>query len=77
LDVLTTGITASHRGHVSVVKEIIAELEKVFGKSIPLEDIERECELRGVTKDKAEEIIQKMSREGELYSPKHGIITRM
>ena len=76
IDTLTTGITASQRNHVSTVKEIINELEKVFGKQIPQEDIERECEMRGVTKDKIEEILEKMKRAGDIYSPRHGIISK-
>ena len=77
IDTLTTGITASHRSNVSIIKEVISELEKVFGKAIPVEDIERECELRGVSKEKTEEIMQKMSRDGAIYSPRHGIISKM
>ena len=77
IDTLTTGITASQRSHVTVVKEVISELEKVFGKSIPLEDVERECELRGVDKDKTNEIIEKLKKSGDIYSPRHGVVSRI
>jgi replicative DNA helicase Mcm len=77
IDVLSTGITASQRNHVSTVKEVINELEKVFGKSISLEDIERECALRGVEKDKTNDIIEKLRKSGDIYSPKHGVISKI
>ncbi|MBN1792371.1 minichromosome maintenance protein MCM [Candidatus Woesearchaeota archaeon] len=77
IDTLTTGITASHRNHVVTVKEVINELERVFGKVIPLEDVERECELRGVDKDKTNEVIEKLKKSGDIYSPKHGVIAKI
>lgn len=77
IDTLTTGITASARNHVATVKDTINELEKVFGKNIPQEDIERECEIRGVTKDKTAEILEKLRKTGDIYSPRHGIISKI
>jgi replicative DNA helicase Mcm len=77
IDVLTTGITASQRNYVATVKEIINELEKVFGKNIPLEDLERECELKGVDKDRTNEIVEKLRKSGDIYSPKHGFVSKI
>lgn len=77
IDTLTTGITSSHRNNVSTVKQIINELENVFGKSIPVEDVERECELKGVDKEKTNEILEKLKKSGDIYSPRHGVISKI
>jgi DNA replicative helicase MCM subunit Mcm2 (Cdc46/Mcm family) len=60
-----------------IVRDIIGELEKVLGKEIPVEDILREAELKGVDREKIEEIIEKLKRTGDLFSPRHGIISRI
>ncbi|MBN2052155.1 minichromosome maintenance protein MCM [Candidatus Woesearchaeota archaeon] len=77
IDTLTTGISASQRSEISVIRELVNELEKVLGKEIPIEDVLREAEIRGIQKDKAEEIIEKLKRTGDLFSPRHGTISKI
>ncbi len=77
IDTLTTGISSSQRSNIVIVREVITELEKVLGKELPVEDILREAEIRGVDKDKIEEIIEKLKRTGDIFSPRHGIISKI
>lgn len=77
IDRIVSGITAKQRNNIMVVKEIINELSEKFGEAIPTTDIIQECVSKGVTEDKAEEIINKMKREGEIFEPKHGIIRKL
>jgi len=77
IDRITTGITASQRSHIAVVRDIINELEKTLGKTIPYEDIVRECELKGVDERKTEEVIEKLKRAGDLFMPKPGMISKI
>jgi replicative DNA helicase Mcm len=77
IDTITSGISSSQRNDILVIKDLINELEKVFGKSIPIEDVIREAEIKNIEKNKAEEIIDKLKRSGDLFSPKHGIISRI
>ena len=78
IDRIATGITASQRGNMHVVKEIIVELEKALNaKIIPIDDLIREAEIKGISESKAEEIIDGLKRKGDLYSPKPGTISRM
>jgi replicative DNA helicase Mcm len=77
IDTIVSGISSSQRNDIVVIKEIISELEKILGKNIPVEDVEREAEIRGVEKDKVEEIIDKLKRSGDVFSPKHGIISKI
>jgi replicative DNA helicase Mcm len=77
IDTITTGITASQRSEIGVIREIINELEKVLGKAVPVEDIQREAEIRGVERERVDEILEKLKRSGDVFSPRHGVISRI
>lgn len=78
IDRIATGVTATQRSSIAIVKEVIVELEKTLKRDvIAMEDIVREAEIRGVSADKTEETIEKLKRTGDLYSPKHGFISRI
>jgi replicative DNA helicase Mcm len=77
IDRLTTGISASQRSHISMMKEVIQELEAQVGKVIPIEDVVREAGIKGIAEDTAHEVIEKLKRGGDIYSPKHGFVARL
>lgn len=77
IDRLTTGITAKQRSTISTVKEIIMNLEATVGKVISIEDIIREAEINGLNEDQTQEIIDKLKRAGDLFSPKEGFVSRI
>jgi replicative DNA helicase Mcm len=77
IDRITTGITASERSHIGTVKKIINELEELFGKSIPIEDVIRECENRGISRDEVDETLTKLSRAGDIFHPKRDHIQKI
>jgi len=77
IDRITTGITASSRGNIGLIKEIISELEKAIGKVIPIDDIIREAEIKDISADKTQEVIEKLKRSGDLFSPRHGFISKI
>ncbi|USN45904.1 MAG: minichromosome maintenance protein MCM [Candidatus Woesearchaeota archaeon] len=78
IDRITTTITASTRSGIHLVKEIISNLEEALGvKQIPLDDVIRECELKGVSAEDAREVIEKLKRSGDLYSPKPDTLSKI
>jgi len=78
IDRIATGITASQRGSMHTIKGIIIELEKALSsKIIPIDDVVREAEIKGISESKTEEIIDGLKRKGDLFSPKPGHISRM
>jgi len=77
IDRIVSGVTASKRNKIMIIKEVIKELAEKFGENIPITDIIEEARNRGVNEETSEEIIQKMKREGEIFEPKHGIIRRL
>ncbi|MBU2560931.1 MAG: ATP-binding protein [Nanoarchaeota archaeon] len=77
VDVLTTGVSSSARSHIIVIKEVINDLENKIGKTIPVEDVIRESQDKGVSADKAEEVIEKLKRAGDIFEPKRGFIQKI
>jgi replicative DNA helicase Mcm len=77
IDRIATGITATQRSRISVIKEIVADLETGFGKVVPVENVIREAEIKGISGEETEEILQTLVRKGDLYTPKNGFVARM
>ena len=77
IDRIATGIPASTRSHILVVKEIIAELENKIGKTIPIDDIVAEAKEKGIDDVKVEEIIERLKRSGDVFEPRHGFVSRI
>ncbi|MFC1741284.1 minichromosome maintenance protein MCM, partial [Nanoarchaeota archaeon] len=77
VDILTTGISSSSRNNIVVIKEAITELENKIGKTIPIEDVIKEAQEKGVSADKAEEVIEKLKRSGDIFEPKRGFIQKI
>jgi replicative DNA helicase Mcm len=77
IDRLTTGITASQRSSISVVKEIIHELEQQIGKQIPVDDILMKAKEKGLDQEKVEEVLDKLKKSGDIFNPQAKFITRI
>jgi replicative DNA helicase Mcm len=75
IDRITSGITASQRNKVHIVKEIIDELENKIGKTIPLDDLIKEAEAQGV--GDVDDIIERLKRSGDIFEPKRGFIQKI
>ena len=77
IDKISSGISASDRGKMISLHEIISELTAKIGKIIPIDDIVKEAEKRGMSADKVEENIEKLKRSGDLFEPKRGFISKL
>ena len=77
IDRITTGITATSRSHILIVKDIIGELETKLGKTIPIEDVVAEAKNRGLDEDKVEESLERLKRSGDVYEPRRGFLSRI
>ncbi|NTV23102.1 MAG: minichromosome maintenance protein MCM [Nanoarchaeota archaeon] len=77
IDRIGSGVTASERGHISVIKEMINELESKGIKPIKLEDIFIEAAAKGIAEDKVIEVIEKLKRSGDIYEPRKGYVSRI
>jgi len=77
IDRIATDTPATERNKIGVLKEIINELENKLGKTIPLEDIIKEAEGKGLSEADVEEVIQRLKRAGDLFEPRRGFISKI
>ncbi|MBW2984923.1 minichromosome maintenance protein MCM [Candidatus Woesearchaeota archaeon] len=77
IDRIATGITASQRGHIITIKDIISELENKVGKTIPIDDIMDEARNREIAEEKVEEVLEKLKRSGDIFEPRRGFIQKL
>lgn len=77
LDRITSNVSASERTGISTVKNIINELERTLGKTIPVEDIVQKGKEKGVDEDTITKTIEKLKRSGDIYEPKRGFISKI
>src|SRR3989338_860031 len=77
IDRISTGISSSQRSRIVTLREIISSLDKKIGKNIPIEEIIAEAEEKGIDEVHVQEAIEKLKREGEIFEPKSGIISKM
>jgi len=77
IDRIATGISASQRSSIMMVKEIIHELEAKLGKTIPIEDVQKEANERGIDSEAVEEAIEKLKRSGDIFEPKRGFVAKI
>ena len=77
IDRISTGISSSQRSRIVTLREIISSLDKKIGKNIPIEEIIAEAAEKGIDEVHVQEAIEKLKREGEIFEPKSGIISKM
>lgn len=78
IDRIMTGVTTSERAKIVGVREIIAELEKEMqNKVIPIDEVVRIAKENGLKEEFVEESIQKLKRNGDIFEPKKGHISRI
>ncbi|MBI2101599.1 minichromosome maintenance protein MCM [Candidatus Woesearchaeota archaeon] len=77
IDRIATGIAATQRSHIMVLKDIIGELEAKLGKAIPIDDVVAEAKNRGLDEDKVEEALERLKRSGDVFEPRRGFLSRI
>ncbi|RME30943.1 AAA family ATPase [Candidatus Woesearchaeota archaeon] len=78
IDRIASSITATQRSNIAIIKDIIKQLEEVTGnKNVSVNDVVREAETKGIDAETTDEIIEKLKRSGDIYAPRHDIISRM
>jgi len=77
IDRIATGIAATQRSHIHVLKDVINEIEAKVGKTILIQDVVAEAKNRGLDEDKVEEALERLKRSGDIYEPKRGFIGKL
>jgi len=74
VDWVVAGTTKTRRDRAKTLRTIISDLEREYGEEIPTSEVLDLAEEEGMERDKAEEIIDVMKRDGILFSPGSGMI---
>ncbi|MDD5331814.1 MAG: minichromosome maintenance protein MCM [Candidatus Nanoarchaeia archaeon] len=77
IDRISTGIPASQRSKILIVKEIISELSEKIGKAVPVEDLISYAAEKGIDDKQIDEIIERLKRDGEIFEPKRGFLAKI
>jgi len=76
IDKIYTGMTASKRNKVLIVRETITELKERLGELIPIEEIEKELEDK-LTKDEIDYAINELIKNSVIYQPRQGYVQKL
>jgi replicative DNA helicase Mcm len=76
IDRITTGIPASERSKIVLVREAIIRLESRIGKLVPIEELRQDLAER-IQGHELDEIVDKLKRSGDVFEPKRGFVQRI
>ncbi len=76
IDRISTGVTASQKNRIILVREAIGRLESRLGKLIPIDELSKELGEK-MDHETVEEIIEKLAIAGDIFKPKRGFIQKM
>ncbi|MDY6771554.1 MAG: minichromosome maintenance protein MCM [Candidatus Nanohaloarchaea archaeon] len=71
IDKRETGMSSENRNKIQIVMGIVQEMGG-NDDPVPIEDVLAQAEEEGLSENEAEEVIDKLKRQGELYEPEHG-----
>ena len=76
IDRVITGIPSSQRGAILSIKSIIKSEIDILppGTALPIANVYEIAEKAGISKDKVDEAISVLKKEGELFEPKYGYL---
>jgi DNA replicative helicase MCM subunit Mcm2 (Cdc46/Mcm family) len=76
IDRISTGISASQKSKIILVREAILRLESRLGKLIPVEEIMRDLSEK-TDQETVEDALLKLKTAGDIFEPKRGFIQRI
>ncbi|MDO8655980.1 MAG: minichromosome maintenance protein MCM [Nanoarchaeota archaeon] len=78
IDRLSSKITATQRGTITIIKEIINSVEEELNtKTIPVENIIAAAQAKNISQELVEETLEKLRRSGDIFEPKRGSIQKL
>lgn len=75
IDMIESGVSSSQRNRLQTIKHIIDSI--AGGDAAEIEEVLEKANDEGIKRDKAEEIISRLKRDGELFEPKQGFIQKI
>ncbi|MFH0949426.1 MAG: minichromosome maintenance protein MCM [Candidatus Aenigmatarchaeota archaeon] len=75
IDKIESGVTASARRKIEIIRNIVDEMQK--SGDISYDDLLAEAQNRGIEENAAKDVIDRLKREGMLYEPKAGFLRKV
>lgn len=76
IDMMESGVSSSERNRVQTVKQIITNAAG-DDDAVDIESVIEKAEEDGVDREQAEDVIERLKRDGELFEPQQGKIQRI
>lgn len=76
IDMLMTGHSRTQHEKLQKVMEIIDDLEDQYGEGAPIKEVKNEAKSVGIDTKFVDQMIKREKRNGHLYSPSEGLISR-
>ena len=73
-DIISTGMSKTTRDKTKLMKEIIRDISKEFQGPAPKDAVLDRAEETGIERGKAEEIIDRLRRDGDVFEPRPGML---
>lgn len=73
-DIIMTGQTHTQVTHMREILSLVRKGVSEGQDMVPLQDVLNEAEGMGINKEKAKDLISKLEKNGELYSPRHNFL---
>ena len=77
IDRITTGITATQRSNISIMRQVIEDVMEKYGKVLPMQEVIDNAVETGMDKQKAKEILDALKSKGDIFEPKQGFIQKV
>jgi len=74
VDWVVAGTSKTKRDRSKSIRQIMVALEKTYGTDIPALEVVDNAEEEGIAREKTEEMLELMKRDGIIFSPTQGVI---
>lgn len=74
VDIIATGVSKTTRDKTKLMMDIIRDVSKEQQGSAPLDIVLDKAEEQGIDRDRAEEIVSRLKRDGSIMEPKHKML---
>ncbi|MFB6265525.1 MAG: hypothetical protein ABEI07_00395, partial [Candidatus Nanohaloarchaea archaeon] len=76
IDRVETGMASSERDRVMTIRRIISGMQE-DDEPVPVEDVLAEAEEQGIDEEEAEEALNRLEQQGEVYRPQQGGVSTL
>jgi len=77
IDRISTGISASQRSKIIVIREIIDQFASKGMKTISVDEIISEAAEKGINETQVDEVIDRLKREGYIFEPRKNFVSKV